>query len=213
MAIWRYAAIKSSNRSSAFCTLKRCYQAIGAAYTCPLFLCILNYLYFQIVKKTKYITYGPPPFNVIDAGDEDKLHIFRNACKFLHVHDCGSRKVDMYIVEMSSLAKNHPVLHSVHFWTFSVLIKLIPCVVLTFFMLWLVNVSLSRKRKSYTLISHLIRESSIVYSPDLRTLGTDTSQKAVVIVQCPCSFLVISLSGFSRINFLHVGPAVVLFPI
>jgi hypothetical protein len=141
MAIWRYAAIKGSNRSSTFCTFKRCYQAIAAAYICPLFLCILNYLYFQIVKKTKYVTFGPPPFNVIDAADGEKREIFTNACKFLHVHVCDSRKVELYIVEMSSLARNHPVLHTMHFWTFSVLIKLIPCVVLTFFMLWLVNVS------------------------------------------------------------------------
>lgn len=50
-------------------------------------------------------------------------------------------QVELYIVESSDIVKKHPVLHTIHFWTFSVLIKLIPCVVLTFFMCWMVNVS------------------------------------------------------------------------
>lgn len=43
-------------------------------------------------------------------------------------------------MESSDLVKEYPILHTIHFWTFSVLIKLIPCVVLTFFMCWMVNV-------------------------------------------------------------------------
>jgi hypothetical protein len=58
-------------------------------------------------------------------------------------------------VESSSLVKEYPVLHTIHFWTFSVLIKLIPCVVLTFFMGWMVNVS---KRENVCFF---------FYSPDL----------------------------------------------
>jgi hypothetical protein len=140
MAIWRYAAIKGSNRSSKFCTFKRCYQSIAAAYVCPLFFCILNYLYFQIRLRSKYLTQGPSPFNEIDVGDEEKLHIFKTAC-YTTGQDCSLVRVDLYVVESSDLVKEYPVLHTIHFWTFSVLIKLIPCVVLTFFMGWMVNVS------------------------------------------------------------------------
>src|SRR5215471_16029442 len=93
MAIWRYAALKLSTRSSTLCTFKRCYQVITAAYICPLFFCILNYLYFQIVPRTKYLTYGPPPFNEMDGNDEEKLRIFHTVCKFLGMHDCSMKKV------------------------------------------------------------------------------------------------------------------------
>lgn len=93
MAIWRYAAIKCSTSSVTFCTFKRCYQVIFAAYICPLFFCILNYLYFQIVPKTKYVTYGPRPFDEIEGNDEEKLHIFQTVCKFLHMHSCSIKKV------------------------------------------------------------------------------------------------------------------------
>lgn len=93
MAIWRYVAIKCSNRSSTFCTFKRCYQMIGAAYVCPLFFCILNYLYFQIVHTTNYLTHGPRPFDQIDDRDTEKLKIFKKVCHYLKIHDCSVRKV------------------------------------------------------------------------------------------------------------------------
>jgi hypothetical protein len=140
MAIWRYAALKNSSNNSTRCTFTRCYQVIGAAYVCPLFFCILNYLYFTIALRTKYFTHGPSPFNEIDEDDEEKLYIFRTACSSTG-QDCSEHKVLLYNVESSELVKEYPVLHTIHFWTFSVLIKLIPCVVLTFFMGWMVNVS------------------------------------------------------------------------
>ena len=63
-----------------------------AAYICPFFFCILNYLYFQIVLKTKYITVAPKPFDEIDGDDVEKLQIFDTMCKF-KMHNCSIRKV------------------------------------------------------------------------------------------------------------------------
>ena len=144
MAIWRYIALKCSSRTAILCTFRRCYQVIAAAYICPLFFCILNYLYFQINSKTQYETDFPAPYNVFTTEKEYQLWLL--ACQLLTsetagLKNCTGRKVTLYTVEASDLVKKHSFLHKMHFWTFSVIIKLIPCFVLTFFMCWLVNVS------------------------------------------------------------------------
>jgi len=47
-----------------------------------------------------------------------------------------------YVVDLSDLARAHGgTLHVIHFWTFSVIVKLLPCCILTFFMVYLVHVS------------------------------------------------------------------------
>lgn len=148
MAIWRYVAIKCSNRSTSFCTFRRCYQVIAAAYICPLFFCILNYLFFRIQPRVIYNTHLKPSLDKIDEGDYKKMSAFMVICHALNQFSsppdrnlCETKKMTLYYVEMSELAQDYPILHKMHFWTFSVIIKLIPCFVLTFFMCWLVNVS------------------------------------------------------------------------
>lgn len=147
MAIWRYFALKCSNQSTSFCTFRRCYRVIGAAYICPLFLCILNYLYFQIHAKVRFETALQPSLDSIDEEDQRKMRDFLIVCQGLNELSfsdrdyCEKKNITLYTVEMSELARDYPILHKMHFWTFSVIIKLIPCVVLTFFMCWLVNVS------------------------------------------------------------------------
>lgn len=151
MAIWRYVAIKCSNRSTSFCTFQRCYQVIAAAYICPLFFCILNYLYFRIQSKVIYHTTLQPTLDKIDENDHKRMADFKVICRGLNEmfsqannrDYCEKTNTTLYTVEMSELAQEYPILHKMHFWTFSVIIKLIPCVVLTFFMCWLVNVSLN----------------------------------------------------------------------
>jgi len=61
------------------------------------------------------------------------------------MEDCieAIRERDNYFVDLSDLAKaKNGLLHAVHFWTFSVVVKLFPCFILTFFMGYLIKVSL-----------------------------------------------------------------------
>ena len=139
MAIWRYVALRGSTRSATHCTFKRCYQVIAAAYICPLFFCILNYLYFEIVGQAEYIVGSNENKLLLDP---ERYRIWEFACNHISQNsDCSARNVTLYRVEVSSLAQKYEILHTIHFWTFSVIIKLIPCFLLTFFMCWLVNVS------------------------------------------------------------------------
>lgn len=71
---------------------------IAAAYVCPLFFCILNYLYFQVVLRTKFLTHGPEPFDEIDKEDGEKLQIFKNTC-LATGGDCSMEKVREFLIE------------------------------------------------------------------------------------------------------------------
>jgi len=158
MAIWRYAVLKFTNRLqlAAFCTFRRCYLAIAASFICPLILCIPNYLTFTIrYHHTWTFEFRPsapadlliPPYFLHNEARERDTLV--NFCKILSPRDLdliscmeAIRENQNYVVDLSPLAEAHGgVLHVIHFWTFSVIVKLLPCVVLTFFIVYLLHVS------------------------------------------------------------------------
>jgi len=154
MAVWRYIALKQSTKASATCTFSRCHRLILGAFLCPILICIPNYLMFSIEHERKY--YFLPPYSALPISTEapDKPTLV-SMCETLNKvpGDPGNglrntacldaiAELDKYVVDLSHLAKaRNGLLHGIHFWTFSVIVKLIPCVLLTFFMGWLVNVS------------------------------------------------------------------------
>ncbi|CAL8100911.1 unnamed protein product [Orchesella dallaii] len=196
MAIWRYVAIKCSNRSTSFCTFRRCYQVIASAYICPLFFCILNYLYFRIQPRIVYHTSLPPSLDEIDEQDQSKVAVFYTVCHGLnefyrHTKPdfCETNKMTLYYVEMSELAQEYPILHKMHFWTFSVIIKLIPCVVLTFFMCWLVN-TLYKARRHHKMLERRSNPtaypmSTIGQNGESQPLSPDKSNAEIVMRNSP----------------------------
>jgi len=153
MAVWRYVALKQSSQASAYCTFPRCHRLILAAFLCPILICIPNYLMFAIYHERKYYFTGPYSNLPIITQSPDRSTLV-GSCETLSKvpamsSDAGPvsclesiAEFDNYLVDLSSLAKgSNQLLHRIHFWTFSVIVKLIPCVLLTFFMGWLVNVS------------------------------------------------------------------------
>lgn len=51
------------------------------------------------------------------------------------------KNVTLYHVDLSDLARrDHELLYTVHFWLYAVLVKLLPCAVLTVISYWLVSV-------------------------------------------------------------------------
>ncbi|KAL4704268.1 hypothetical protein ACJJTC_016286 [Scirpophaga incertulas] len=103
LAIWRYIAIKYSDRSHVLCTERRCSIAILASFILPPLLCIPTFMVFDI--HTKNVT--------DDNGEYNQAY---------HVD-----------------ADFQGTLYQINFWVHSVLIKLLPCSILTVISVWLIR--------------------------------------------------------------------------
>ncbi|CAH4030593.1 unnamed protein product [Pieris brassicae] len=103
LAIWRYIAIKYSDRSHILCTERRCSIAILSSFILPPILCIPTFMVFDIHTQNVSDTRGRP---------ELAYHVDSN---------------------------NQGSLYQLNFWVHSVLIKLLPCSILTIISLWLIR--------------------------------------------------------------------------
>ncbi|CAK1584650.1 unnamed protein product [Parnassius mnemosyne] len=103
LAIWRYIAIKYSDRSHILCTERRCSIAILTSFLLPPILCIPTFMVFDIHTKNVSDVHGNPDI--------------------------------AYHVDSDSQGR----LYQINFWVHSVLIKLLPCSILTVISLWLIK--------------------------------------------------------------------------
>ncbi|CAG9563931.1 unnamed protein product [Danaus chrysippus] len=103
LAIWRYVAIKYSDRSHILCTEKRCSIAILTSFILPPILCIPTFMVFDIHTKNVTDVHGNPDIAYhVDSDNQGRLY-------------------------------------QVNFWVHAVLIKLLPCSILTVISLWLIR--------------------------------------------------------------------------
>ncbi|CAG9795777.1 unnamed protein product [Diatraea saccharalis] len=103
LAIWRYIAIKYSDRSHILCTERRCSIAILSSFILPPILCIPTFMVFDI--HTKNVTDGHGGYTKAYHLDTDY----------------------------------EGTLYQANFWVHSVLIKLLPCSILTVISVWLIK--------------------------------------------------------------------------
>ncbi|XP_045501801.1 G-protein coupled receptor dmsr-1-like isoform X1 [Colias croceus] len=103
LAIWRYIAIKYSDRSHILCTERRCSVAILSSFILPPILCIPTFMVFDIHTK-----------NISDTNGHADI---------------------VYHVDSNSQGS----LYQTNFWVHSVLIKLLPCSILTVISMWLIR--------------------------------------------------------------------------
>ncbi|KAI5642988.1 serpentine type 7TM GPCR chemoreceptor srw domain-containing protein [Phthorimaea operculella] len=101
LAIWRYIAIKYSDRSHILCTERRCSIAILTSFVLPPILCIPTFMVFDIHKK-----------NLDDPRVEVAYHVD---------------------------ADYQGTLYQATFWVHAVLMKLLPCSILTVISVWLIR--------------------------------------------------------------------------
>ena len=106
LAVWRYISVAHPLRSRNWCTLDRALMAILLAYICSPIVCIPIYLVYTIQEKV-----WQQPLN--GNGTEPIKRM-------------------LYVLGPSELAEaNDGLLKNINFWTYSVVVKLIPCVALT----------------------------------------------------------------------------------
>lgn len=112
LAVWRYISVAHPLRSRDWCTLDRALLAILLAYVCSPFVCIPLYLTFTIQEQV----WRPQSTLTLSSG--------------LSPSEVPERT--LYFLGTSELAKaNHSLLENINFWTYSVVVKLIPCLALT----------------------------------------------------------------------------------
>ncbi|XP_046970396.1 G-protein coupled receptor dmsr-1-like [Vanessa cardui] len=104
LAIWRYIAIKYSDRSHILCTERRCSIAILTSFMLPPILCIPTFMVFDIHTKNITAVNGRPAYIA-------------------------------YHVDSDSQGR----LYQLNFWVHAVLIKLLPCSILTVISVWLIR--------------------------------------------------------------------------
>ena len=122
LAIWRYLSVAHPIRSRDWCTLDRALLAILLAYVISPIVCIPLYLTFTIQEQP-----------------------YRSAN--------GSAEFTLYLLGTSELAKaNGSLLENVNFWTYSVVVKLIPCVALTILSFQLIRALVSAKERRQNLM-------------------------------------------------------------
>ncbi|CAH4030595.1 unnamed protein product [Pieris brassicae] len=102
LAVWRYIAIKYSDRSHILCTERRCSTAILSSFILPPILCIPTYMVFDIHTAVVLEPNGPMILYHVDSDEEGQLF-------------------------------------KLNFWVHAVLIKLLPCCILTVISLWLIK--------------------------------------------------------------------------
>ncbi|XP_053614835.1 G-protein coupled receptor dmsr-1-like isoform X1 [Plodia interpunctella] len=110
LAIWRYIAIKYSDRSHVLCTERRCSMAILASFILPPILCTPTFMVFDI--HTKNVT-------DVDGNPDIAYHVDSDY---------------------------QGTLYQANFWVHAVVIKLLPCSILTVISIWLIRALYSANR-------------------------------------------------------------------
>ncbi|XP_065226059.1 G-protein coupled receptor dmsr-1-like [Planococcus citri] len=134
LAFWRYSAIKYPQRNVSISSDRKCNRCIMIAYLLPFIFCLPAYLIFDVTEH--------PRFSVTESGE--------------------NRTEKEYALDFSALAlKNNEMFFYLYFWIYFVIIKLVPCVILTIITCWLIRtlrIASERrnmlKRKSYLAPSH-----------------------------------------------------------
>ncbi|KPJ09637.1 Thyrotropin-releasing hormone receptor [Papilio machaon] len=101
LAVWRYVAIKYSDKNHILCTERRCSVAILSSFVLPPILCVPTFLVFDIHTALVIEPSGPMILYHVDADQEGMLYL-------------------------------------INFWVHAVVIKLLPCCILTVISLWLI---------------------------------------------------------------------------
>lgn len=139
LAVWRYLSVAHPLRSRDWCTLDRALLAILLAYVCSPLVCIPLYLTFTIQEKS----WRPPGSAVINGTSSN-----------------SSSEYTLYLLGTSELAKaNDSLLENINFWTYSVVIKLIPCVALTILSFRLISALVSAKERRQNLKSNNLNKN------------------------------------------------------
>ncbi|XP_055355871.1 G-protein coupled receptor dmsr-1-like [Paramacrobiotus metropolitanus] len=126
LAVFRYFAVTFPNKVATYCSMERALMAIAAAWICTAIMCTPSYLSVQV--------------GVVE--DTELLE---------HMYQTGYN-VTMYRIDESDLSlKNGHIPRIISFYAFSVLAKLVPCFVLTYLSIRLVQALIQAEQRRFQL--------------------------------------------------------------
>ncbi|OWA50604.1 putative Sex peptide receptor [Hypsibius exemplaris] len=129
LAVFRYIAITFPAKVQDYCSMKRAIMGIVMAFICTAVICTPSYLSVQVSQMSER-----------DA---------RRQMDWIYERD---GYVTMYRIDESDLSKNNSnIPRIISFYAFSVLAKLVPCVVLTWLSIQLVRALVQAERRRFQL--------------------------------------------------------------
>jgi Serpentine type 7TM GPCR chemoreceptor Srw len=147
LALWRYISVCHPNRKNAF--MKRTLLAIGASYIIAPIISVPYYLTLGIQHKDTLIYAHNHTELVLPSAVNTSSYI-----ELYYSSLDGSTddivKVTKYYVHTSKFYERH---NQAFLWVYSVIIKLLPCIALTYFSLRLISALYEAKRRKEKLSS------------------------------------------------------------
>ncbi|XP_037962349.2 G-protein coupled receptor dmsr-1-like [Plutella xylostella] len=150
LAIWRYLAIKYSDRNHILCTERRCSLAIVSSFLLPPVLCIPTYMVFDIHRAWVLEPTGLTVLYHVDSNVDGQLY-------------------------------------QVNFWVHGVIVKLLPCCILTVISVWLIREVYranqhQKKIRVYNPCPTNVKNMKRQYKADKRTDRTTKMLVAVLLL-------------------------------
>lgn len=150
LAVWRYIAVAYPQKSREWCSYTRTVLTITGAYVfCPI-LCVPLYFITQVESQVETLD---------EHGMAVNLTRFRQANGTSNILSLeNTTNTTLYYVKLTKTAESHVFLKEMNFWIYSVVIKLIPCAVLTVLSIKLIMVLLEAKQRRKKLTTQNVTE-------------------------------------------------------
>lgn len=137
LAIWRYIAVAFPQKNRVWCRIETTITTI-----------ILSYIISPIIISPLYFNYSIVARNeTIDAVTGER--ILDNFNKSRETYE-----ITTYVMNWSEFTREHPGFNVFCLWTYSVIIKLIPCIALTILSIRLIAALLEAKQRRKMLTSN-----------------------------------------------------------
>lgn len=142
LAVWRYISVSFPTESKSWCTMVNAQLTITAAY-----------ILIPIISIPLYLSFAIHEDMVFDG--------------------MLGRNKTVHLVSFSKLSlKNNGLLKDINFWVYSVMMKLVPCILLTYLSFALIQVVVKAdKRRQQLKANH----NNIILASSVHSLTTDTT--------------------------------------
>lgn len=137
LAIWRYIAVAFPQKNRVWCRIETTITTI-----------ILSYIISPIIISPLYFNYS------IVAKNETVNAMGQRIPDNANKSNVETYEITTYVMDWSKFTREHPAFNVFCLWTYSVIIKLIPCIALTILSIRLIAALLEAKKRRKMLTSH-----------------------------------------------------------
>lgn len=172
LAVWRYIAVGYPQRNRVWCRMETTYAVVAAGYIlCPL-LCVPVFLSFNIMPRQELLDEAGHKITTTIDGSPSNLVTTATTAAIV------GRNTTLYVVNLSDIAKARGnLLTHLNFLIYSVVFKIIPCIMLTVLSLRLVFALIETKKRRQKLTSNMSRKTAINTTLTTTTKNSDKEKQ------------------------------------